>query len=204
MEDKNTLLQHTNQELFVRIRENKDDLKEIYQQCKVYCLNFMRSRNTGTISIDDEELNDIYQDAILVFYEKIIKGSFELTSNVQTYLNSICKNQLLNKVKNKKKYTSNEGFENLDFNKTINDALEPLDYEKDEKDEKFDSIKRALMKMKESGGRCYELLTLFWYNRMSMNQLTIQFGYSNEETTKNQKAKCQKRLKKIAFNELNN
>ncbi len=37
-----------------------------------------------------------------------------------------------------------------------------------------------------------------------MNELTEVFGYSNEANTKVQKSKCQKRLEKLAFNELNN
>jgi hypothetical protein len=57
--------------------------------------------------------------------------------------------------------------------------------------------------MKAAGGHCYELLTLFWYHKKSMNELTTEFGYTNEVNTRNQKAKCQKRLEKIAYNELN-
>ena len=37
-----------------------------------------------------------------------------------------------------------------------------------------------------------------------MNELAETFGYSNADNTKNQKARCQKRLEKLAFNELNN
>ena len=58
--------------------------------------------------------------------------------------------------------------------------------------------------MKDAGGHCYELLTLFWYHKKSMNDLTAEFGYTNEVNTRNQKSKCQKRLEKIAFNELKN
>ena len=36
-----------------------------------------------------------------------------------------------------------------------------------------------------------------------MNELTAVFDYSNADNTKNQKARCQKRLEKMAFNELN-
>ena len=35
-----------------------------------------------------------------------------------------------------------------------------------------------------------------------MIELTNLFGYNNADTTKQQKARCQKRLEKIAFNEL--
>ena len=58
--------------------------------------------------------------------------------------------------------------------------------------------------MKDAGGHCYELLTLFWYHKKSMNDLTQHFGYTSADNTKNQKARCQKRLEKIAYNELKN
>jgi hypothetical protein len=57
--------------------------------------------------------------------------------------------------------------------------------------------------MKDAGGHCYELLTLFWYHKKSMNELTTVFGYTNEVNTRVQKSKCQKRLEKMAFSQLN-
>jgi hypothetical protein len=74
----------------------------------------------------------------------------------------------------------------------------------DSKEPKYIAIEKALNKMKDAGGHCYELLTLFWYHKKSMNDLTAEFGYTNEVNTRNQKSKCQKRLEKIAFNELKN
>ena len=91
--------------------------------------------------------------------------------------------------------------ENENFNPNIVDDLEPIE---DEKETKFNAIEKALMKMKEAGGNCYELLTQFWYHKKTMNELTEIFGYTNADNTKNQKSRCQKRLEKLAFNEWNN
>ena len=74
----------------------------------------------------------------------------------------------------------------------------------DEKEAQFTALESALEIMKTAGGRCYELIRLFWYHKKSMNELTQIFGYSDADNTKNQKARCQKRLKDIVFNELNN
>ena len=72
----------------------------------------------------------------------------------------------------------------------------------DPKEAQFTAIERALDKIKAAGGHCYELLSLFWYHKKTMKELTELFGYSNADNTKQQKAKCQKRLEKIAYNEL--
>ena len=64
------------------------------------------------------------------------------------------------------------------------------------------AIKKALFKMKADGGHCAELLVLFWWRKRSMKELTEIYGYKNELTAKNQKARCQKRLKFLMQKEL--
>jgi hypothetical protein len=156
--------------------------------------------------LNDYELDDVFHDAAIVLYEKIIKGNFELTSTLQTYLNSVCRFQLFNKFKTDNKTASYEDYkgneendddENFGFDKTITDALDEID---DPKETLLVALEKALEAMKEAGGHCYELLTLFWYHKKSIKDLTQHFGYSNADNTKNQKAKCQKRLEKMAYN----
>ncbi|MBW4359384.1 sigma-70 family RNA polymerase sigma factor [Flavobacterium taihuense] len=195
----------TDQELVILIQQNPDYLGEVYKRCKQYCIQFMRKMTNGSKS--DYELDDVFHDSMLVLYEKIIKEDFELTASLQTYLNSVCRFQLLNKLGKEKLYSDydDDGGKDDDENpmgykSSITDSLDEIE---DPKESQFTAIERALLMMKEAGGHCYELLTLFWYHKKSMNELTQHFGYSNSDNTKNQKAKCQKRLEKIAFNVLN-
>lgn len=196
----------TEHELVQLIQQNNDYLGEVYKRCKNYSVQFMRKMTNGSKS--DYELDDVFHDAILVLYEKIIAGNFELTASFQTYLNSVCRFQLLNKLGKEKKYSDydehigkdDEDENAMSYKSSIIDSLDEIE---DVKESKFEAIERALIMMKEAGGHCYELLTLFWYHRKSMNELTVYFGYSNSDNTKNQKARCQKRLEKIVFNELN-
>jgi hypothetical protein len=147
--------------------------------------------------MNDDVFEDIFQNAIIVLYEKIKSGNFVLTVKIQTYIDKVCYNQLSNQYKaNKKTIPFPDDSQSL-----IIDVLEPTI---DEKEPKFIAIENALEIMKAAGGHCYEMLTLFWYHQKSMKDLTTTFGYTNEVNTRNQKAKCQKRLEKMAFNELNN
>ncbi len=195
----------TDKEIIEKIKINEDYLGIVYKNCKTYSIKFLR--NLSNNKLNDYELEDIFHDAVIILYEKIIKGNFELTASLQVYLNSVCRFQLLNRF-NKEKNSfefqenfNNEDDENQNFNPNIVDDLEPIE---DENETKFNAIERALMKIKEAGGNCYELLTQFWYHKKSMNELTEIFGYTNADNAKNQKARCQKRLEKLAFNELNN
>ncbi len=200
-----TFFNLTDVELLVKIKENSDYLGIVYKRCKANCLGFMRKMTNGKIS--DYELEDVFQDANIILYEKIVKGGFVLTASFQTYLNSVCRFQLLNTLEKSKLTTDYQ--DNLDddddenpngYHSSITDSLDAVDHSNEPQ---FLAIETALEKMKAAGGHCYELLTLFWYHKKSMNELTTEFGYNNSDTTKNQKAKCQKRLEKMAFNELN-
>ena len=193
----------SDKELIELIKEDQDYLGLVYKKSKKYCISFMVKMSSNS-KIDD--LNDIFQDAILVLYEKIVAGNFELTSSIQTYLNSVCRFQLLNKFKsdNKVVHKDNEVSldlldKKLDFDKTITDVLEPIE---NEKEKQFTAIDQALKNMKEAGGKCYELLTLFWYQKKSMVYISNHFGYTNASNAKAQKYKCQKRLEILANNYL--
>ena len=205
MADKNNFTTLNDQELLDKIKQNSDYLGIVYKRCKANCLGFMRKMTSG--KINDYELEDVFQDANIILYEKIVKGDFVLTATFQTYLNSVCRFQLLNTLEKSKlttDYQDNSDYDDDEnpnsYHSSITDSLDAVDHSNEPQ---FLAIETALVKMKDAGGHCYELLTLFWYHKKSMNELTTEFGYTNSDTTKNQKARCQKRLEKIAYNELN-
>lgn len=205
MAEKINYLVLSDQDLLIRIKENPEALGVVYKKCKTNSVWFMQKMTSG--SMNQYELDDVFHDAMIVLYEKIVGGGFELTCALQTYINSVCRFQLLNKLgKNKLTADFEENAEHDDddenpmsYKSTITDSLLEIE---DPKEAQFTAIERALDKIKAAGGHCYELLSLFWYHKKTMKELTELFGYSNADNTKQQKAKCQKRLEKIAYNEL--
>ena len=204
----NNNLNYTDQELILKIKEDSEALGIVYKKCKSSALQFLRKINYQ--SNDRIDIEDIFQDAIIVLYENIINRDFVLAPNtsLQTYLNSVCRNLLLKKIGNNKTVELNENKEldddnddSMRFNPLITDSLEEFE---DSTEQQYNAIEKALEKMRAAGGHCYELLTLFWYHKKSMNELSEIFGYTNAANTKNQKAKCQKRLEKITFDLMNN
>lgn len=194
----------TDQELVILIQQNQDYLGEVYKRCKPNCLNFMRKMTNGKIS--DYELEDVCHDAYLVLNENIVKGNFVLTASFQTYLNSVCRFQLLNTIK--KSRLNADYFEDSDedddenpmgYLSTITDTLDEIDHSKEPL---FLAIERALELMKSAGGRCYDLLTQFWYKKRTMKELTEIFEYSDANNTKHQKSRCQEKLRVMSYNEL--
>lgn len=197
----------TDPELVQLIQQNQDYLGEVYKRCKQYSISFMRKMTNG--AKNDYELDDVFHDAILVLYEKIIGANFELTASLQTYLNSVCRFQLLNKMGKEKlnsDYDEHIGKDDdednpMSYKSTITDTLDEIE---DPKESQFTAIESALEIMKTAGGHCYELLTLYWYHKKSHVEIAQIMNYSNDKTSKKQKSGCQEKLRKLAFNELNN
>jgi RNA polymerase sigma factor (sigma-70 family) len=201
---RNNLSELSDQELLNRIKDNNDYLGIIYTRCRSNSLSFMKKMTNGNIKGYDYE--DVFHDATLALYENILKGDFILTVKFQTYLNSICRNKLLTTIKKSK--LNVDYFEDTDsddspmeYKSSITDSLDDIDYSNEPL---FLAIERAMENIKNSGGRCFDLLTQFWYKSKSMKELTEIFEYTNEGNTKNQKSRCQERLRILSYNELKN
>ena len=130
-------------------------------------------KNNGTV----EEANDVYQDALIVFWQKAISGNLKITAKISTYLYSICKNCWLKELNRKKRlsYTEHEvsiaepNHEDM-MSKVVQDAMEVL------------------------GDPCKSVLIYYYFNQMSMSEIADRMNYSNANTVKAKKYKCKKRL----------
>ncbi len=175
-------------ELIELILESSSNIDILYLKHKNYCLNFMRKMNN-----DSDLIQDIYHDAIITLYEKIISGNFVLSASIQTYLNSICRNQLLNRNKKNAMHVVH----NDDYDESIKDWID--DEIENINDNKLSATINALEKIKGLGGKCYEILKRFYYENHSMDKIAKDLEYTNADNVKNQKSRCFKKLNQEAF-----
>ena len=182
----------TDNELIESLGESSDNLDVLYKKHKDYCINFMNK-----ISFNTELNKDIFQDAVILFYERVLKGNFELKCSIQTYLNSVCRNQIL--VRLKKDSKNSEYSE--EFDERINDWY---DNELPENSERMQAILKALEIIKNLGGKCYEILHRYFFENKSMEKIAYELEYTNGANVKNQKSRCQKQFKEQVFKLLNN
>jgi len=201
-------------ELLERIRLDSSLVEIVYKRCKLNSMRFMRNRWSTK---SEEDLEDIFQDAIKVLIERINGGGFNLTNGAtfQTYLNSVCRNQLLRRHRDSGTFielndVQNDDSENQDeyVNSTQNDSFSSsiTDYLTEiegENEPLFQALERAFGDLRNSGGHCHEMLVMFWYQNCSIRELTEHFGYTTDVNTRNQKSKCQNRLRTMAFDILN-
>jgi RNA polymerase sigma factor (sigma-70 family) len=178
---------YTDAELVNSIKEGGDGLDILYKKHKSYCINFMKSMYKY-----HEELKDIYHDAVVVLYEKINTPGFELTCSIQTYLNTVCRNQILKRINHSNRYEINGLDENGDFLESIKDNLEDLN---DVNNERIQVMKQVFEQMKETSSKCYEIMVRFWYKQNSMEKIAIDLGYANARTVINLNGRCRKDFK---------
>lgn len=201
-------------ELLERIRLDSSLVEIVYRRCKSNSMRFMRNRWSTTL---EEDLEDIFQDAFIVLVERINGGGFNLTDGAtfQTYLNSVCRNQLLRRYRDSGSFielndVQIDETENQDelvnsaqsdtFLSTITDYLTELE---GENEPLFQALERAFGELRNRGGHCHEMLIMFWYQNCSIRELTEHFGYTTEVNTRNQKSRCQDRLRNMAVDILN-
>ena len=135
-----------------------------------------------------DDARDIFQEAMIVLYEKARSGSFELNSQLKTYLYSVCRRLWLKRL-NQMQRISPE-VENLEQTVPVEEELER--HEQRNKD--FLVMEQSLNSL---GEPCKSLLEAYYLGKKSMVEIAGDFGYTNADNAKNQKYKCLMRLKKI-------
>ncbi len=139
---------------------------------------------------DEDDAKDIYQEAIIVLYNKVKAGDFELSSKLKTYIYSICRRLWLKRLTQLNRY----GGDIKDFQEFL-PAQDDAEQE-DERDEQFTKMKSALQLL---GEPCKTIVEDFYIHNRSMQEICERFGYTNADNAKTQKYKCLQRLKKLFF-----
>lgn len=190
-------------QLIELIAEDADYLKCVSYRTRDYCIRFMQQQCKGA---DPEQLRDIYHDALIVLYEKAKSGQFRLTSSIQTYLNSICRNQLLNSLKYEARtssfaeaYDPDMAGDYAKYDEEIKDWLHPT--ETGINSERVQAIVQGLEMMKGKGD-CHELLLMVHYKDKSMKDVAAHFGYKNEQIARNKNYLCREKLKVLTLQAL--
>jgi RNA polymerase sigma factor (sigma-70 family) len=128
----------------------------------------------------EDEAKDIYQEAIVIFWQKAIRNDFELTSKISTFIYSICQN-LWRKELERKSRLSNE----------IKEGKELNDFDQKERDAIINECLNSL------GETCRKVLMYYYFDNLSMQDIADKMGFANADTAKTKKYKCKKELDEL-------
>jgi len=174
-------------ELIIALRSGDEQaLRQVYRAHYTMVVN-MVTNNAGSL----QEAKDVYQETIIVFYENIRREGFELNCRLKTYLYSVARRIWLKQLERKKK-----------FNGRIEDSDEFVELGMEEESRREEQFAAMHVALESLGEPCRSILKDFYLNKQSMDEITLKFGYTNTDNTKNQKYKCLKRLKKLFFDAL--
>lgn len=163
-------------EIFDRICKGDERALEFLYKKYYRMMTKMVITNSGS----EDEARDVYQDALIVFWQKATSGNLVLTSKISTYIYSVCQN-LWRKELDRKKRLSNE---EKDIPVIINTDVE----------ERNRIIGECLNKLDET---CKRILLYYYFEEMSMQDIADKLGFANTDTTKTKKYKCKKKLDEL-------
>lgn len=155
--------------------------RQNYSMVQTYILN-----NSGTT----DDARDIFQEAMIVLFEKAKEGSLELNCQIKTYLYSVCRRLWLKRLQQLQRFGA--PVESVEEIVPVEEELEGHE----RRNEAFGVMEKA---MNHLGEPCKSLLEAYYIQKKQMLDIASDFGYTNADNAKNQKYKCLMRLKKIFF-----
>jgi len=158
-----------------KIRQgNLEELDKVYLEVKPKFFSYASNAFTDIVT---EEVEDIYQDTIIDFYNNIKRGLLtEITSSLSAYIIQIGKMKLI-KLSDKKKARQTTTINSID------DLISSQDY-----DHKIDDIVKFIFA--NTSESCKQILNLFYFNKKSMDDIAKELGYKNADTVKSKKNRC--------------
>jgi len=135
-----------------------------------------------------DDARDIFQEAMIVLYEKVRSGTFELNCQLKTYLYSVCRRLWLKRLSQQQRFSTE--VESLEATIPVEDELE----RHEQRNLDFLVMEQSLNNL---GEPCRSLLKAYYLEKKNMVEIAADFGYTNADNAKNQKYKCLMRLKKI-------
>ncbi|WP_230471147.1 RNA polymerase sigma factor [Hymenobacter jejuensis] len=139
-------------------------------------------RNGGTV----HDAQDVFQDALVIFYEKAVGGTLVLTASASTYLVSVCRN-LWRRELSRRSHTPQ-------CELTETDLLE--DAEPTASETESETALSVLEYVEQLGEKCKSILLSFYYFQQPLHQIAETHHYRSVRSATVQKFKCLERLRK--------
>jgi len=131
-------------------------------------------RRGGTL----DEAKDIFQDALLLYYERVLREKVVIQQSEKAYIFGIARHLWIQRSKQRA-------------------ATEPLTEQVDQPTSSAEGIadQYLMQLLTQAGERCMHLLKTFYYEKLTMSTLAKQFGFSSERSATVQKFKCLEKVR---------
>lgn len=125
-----------------------------------------------------EESKDIFQDAVIIYYERLTGKGLQLKQTKEAYVFGIARHLWSRHANNKAR--------------TVPPAGELATVEHNTK-----QTLNILQFIESTGKKCLDLLHAFYYNKQNMKKVAETFGFSGERSATVQKYKCLEKIREV-------
>ncbi len=156
----------------------------IYQQYSQTIQSFILA-NSGT----PPDAEDIFQETVVTFIDLVKKGKFRGEASVKTFLTAIARNLWLNEMKKRTRSGIRE--------KAFETRRDGIEMDVSQYIANREVKQQFLAVLGKLGEPCKKLLTLFYYENLSMKDIVHHLPYENEQVVRNKKYKCLQALTEL-------
>ncbi len=169
-----------NQEFYIQslLKGDPKGLRQIYQEFLPRIRKLITTKGGS-----EQDAQDIFQNALILLYEKAQKPGFKLTSNFYTLLYGVSWNLWGNRLQ-KKSFKEVSIPENVKY--STDDDIQ-MDMERSEEQALFWEA------FKELGEDCQRLMRLF-FEKVKMEEIAEKMGYASVGYAKKRKFQCKEKL----------
>lgn len=158
----------------------------LYQQYFIYTKKFVLN-NKGNL----EDAEDIFQDSLVILYEKLYTDDFKARTCLGYYISGISKNLWLKKLRSKEFFIEIPENYYATHQEEINLAIEnERDY--------WDRLNGYINSIST---HCKNLIQDIFMKNKSIEEIQSKYQYSSKHNAQNQKHKCVEQIRKIKNND---
>ena len=185
------MIRYSDEAIIEGLRLRKENIikyvyKEYFSMTRHLIIN-----NSGT----GQDAEDVFQDALVIVYNRIMIDQLELNSTFKTFLYSICRNIWMQQLEKRKKFKN----EFIDF-ETITEIPEPtLEEIYDIEKKKNKLYQLHFLNLSDD---CQKVIQLF-LKKISLREIANIMGYKTEKYAKTRKFDCKEELKTRILNDPN-
>lgn len=159
-------------------------IEELY---KLYREPFVKWM-VGKYAVSEADAVEIFQEAVIRFYENALADKIKEGASIKTYLFAIGRNVWRYQHRQQKKIAD------VDILNTELSEYTAEDFLPDEPTEDQEMVRSV---MQQLGEPCKTILELYYYHDWALMDIAMQMGYKHTDVVKTQKGRCVRRLKKL-------
>ncbi len=164
-------------------QDREQTFRSLYEKVFPSVARFI-ARKGGNLALAE----DLFQDAMILYFEKVVADEIKEPHNPQAYLMGISRNLFFQHCKRSRPQ--------LDLDSIADSLLTPS-----EDTSPLPDRKGLLDYLTTAGKKCLDLLQAFYYFRSPMKEIAKEFGYTSERSATVQKYKCLEKVRETVKQE---